>query len=221
MDNKVTVTIPVGPFAANKRWLREAIQSVEAQTYPVDELLIIDDMAHLTPEDIQTENGITHVWQSPWRLGVAHAFNFGVALAQNELVFMLGSDDWLEPECINLCVKEYGRAEKSDNTYFYIGVHYSDGREDQSIPCNAAMVTKSLWEQTGGFPIEASTGAPDAAFCSIFWSHPEICKFMAVADGRPLYNYRVHDETDTAGRGSWQGIILQTRDLVTSQWKSR
>lgn len=219
-DHKVSVVIPVGPFLANKRWLREAIDSVVNQTYPVDELLVIDDMARLTAEEVITENNITHIWQSPWRLGVAHAFNFGVALAMNELVFMLGSDDWLEPDCIEKCVREYDRAEYPENSYFFVGVRYSDDREDkeQFTPCAAAMVTKSLWKHTGGLPIEASTGASDSAFCSIFWSKSEICRFVGVAEGKSLYNYRVHDESDTAKVASWQGIILETRNLVTSQW---
>lgn len=218
----VSVTIPVGPHEANKRWLDEAILSVLAQTYRVDEILIIDDMANLDAIGGRADPPIIHVWKSPWLLGVAHAFNFGVALAENELVFMLGSDDWLEPRCIEACVNVYNKLPHPEKAFLFVGVRYSDDREDneQFIPCNAAMVTQSLWKRCGGFPIESSSGAPDAALISIMMKNPDAGEYIGVGDGRrPLYNYRVHPETDTAGRQPWQGVVLQTRDIVTSQWK--
>ena len=69
-DPAVTVTIPVGPSAANKRWLREAIDSVRDQTYKVNEIMIIDDMANLGAEELPSLVGEPqiHVWKSPWLL---------------------------------------------------------------------------------------------------------------------------------------------------------
>ena len=218
LETKITVIIPVGPYEANKRWLDECLDSLKIQTHLPDEVLIISDMAGL-PAGMDHRNSYPiRTYVAPWRLGIAHAFNFGVALAMNECVFMLGSDDWLESKCLESCAHIYEQEGQRKDTYYYCGVRYSDDREDQLLPCNAAMVTKELWEKTGGFPIEASTGAPDAAFCSIFWGRPDLCRFVA-AHNRPLYNYRVHSETDTAKRNAWQGVILATRDLVTKQWK--
>ncbi len=218
MDEKVTVVIPVGPFEANQTWLMEAIASVRNQTYPVDEILIIDDMAQVDGVDVFDE---VNVWESPWRLGVASAFNFGVALAKNELVFMLGSDDWLEPQCIEACVKTYREVKDPGSIFFFVGVKYDDGREDdtQFTPCGAAMVTKSLWKQCGGFPLEAASGASDAALVSIMIKNPGAGTYIGVNKSRPLYNYRVHDGTDTAQRQPWQGVILKTRDILTATWK--
>ena len=220
MENPpVTVLIPVGPNESHKRWLDEAIVSALDQTYRADEILLIDDMAGLNEMDYP---GIVRVWESPWLLGVAHAFNFGVALAKNELVFMLGSDDWLEPQCIEACVKVYNKLPHPDKAFLFVGVRYTDDREDkeQFIPCNAAMVTKSLWKQNGGFPIESSSGAPDAALISIMMKNPEAGEYIGVEYGRrSLYNYRVHPETDTAKRQPWQGVILNTRDIVTGTWE--
>lgn len=222
MQPKISVVIPVGPYAANQRWLPEALESIARQTRLPDEVYIICDMAGL-PAGMDNRNPYPiRTWCSPWLLGVANAFNFGVALADYECVFMLGSDDWLEPECLEACMLTYEKLPEADkgSSYIFVGVKYDDDRENktQFMPCNAAMVTKSLWQKTGGFPIEASTGAPDAAFCSIFWNRPEIVKFIGVWETRTLYNYRVHDETDTAGRQPWQGVILQTRDLLTRTW---
>lgn len=218
-EPRVTVTIPVGPEPQHQRWLPEALASVREQTHKVDEILLIDDMAGMP-----CTGGVT-IWHNPWRIGVAASFNFGVARAANELVFMLGSDDWLEPDCIERCVKTYLALPEQErgHTYLFVGVRYhGDDREDkdQFLPCNAAMVTKSLWRLCGGFPVEAATGAPDSALISIFMRHPEAGQYVGVCERKPLYNYRVHDASHTSTLAPWQGVILATRDLVTALWRS-
>lgn len=210
----ITVVIPVGPYPANTRWLQEALDSVKGQTHKPDEILFIDDMADLS--DIYLGPGCT-VWRSPWRLGVAHAFNFGVALAKNELVFLMGSDDVLEPNCLEECIKTWNSNNKAD-AYYFTGIRYMDNSEEQNLPCGYAMVTKEFWRKTGGFPIESAVGAPDAAFVSICMVHHKN-SLVCVADGAPVVNYRRHNESDTAGKAPWQGAILQTRDVLTQTWK--
>lgn len=214
----VTVAIPVGPFAANKIWLTEAIDS--AIKAGAAEILLISDMAGDLETFALLYPKITAVWETPWRVGVATAFNFGVALADNELVFLLGSDDTLEPDCLHECVKAYNKALNPDQKYFAVGVRYSDDREDkdQYTPCNAAMVSKALWRRCGGFATETASGACDAALMSIFLGNRDAGTWHIVNGKRPLYNYRVHPDTDTAQRQSWQGVILTTRDLLTAQW---
>lgn len=213
----ITVAIPVGPHPANRRWLSECLDSVHAQTQRAD-VLLIDDMGQLP--DFSGVSGV-RMWRAPWYLGVAHAFNMGVALADDPLVFMLGSDDTLEPTCIEECLNAYYAA-RDDLAYYYCGVRYMDTGELQTLPCHAAMVTKALWRLTGGFPVQSSSGAPDAALLSIMiGNYPRAGSLRQVADGKPLYNYRRHAETDTASKGPWQGVILQTRDLVTREWVPR
>lgn len=210
---RVTVAIPVGPSEGNKRWLNECLQSVVDQTYPVDEVLLIDDGANL--EDME---GI-RIWKTPWQSGVPHAFNFGVGLAKNELVFLLGSDDYLHLDCIKQCVKAWEDNRKLD-AYYYVGVEYLDDRENkrQFNPCNAAMVTKGFWEWCGGFPPESASGACDAALISCLWGSNHL---VCVNGSKPLYYYRSHGESDTSHRAAWQGVILETRDILTKEFKSR
>ena len=211
----ITVAIPCGP--GHERFLPEAIQSVLAQTLLPDEILVISDMADLRA-GLDTTGGVPlRTWCSPWRLGVAHAFNFGVALAENERVFLLGADDRLLPRCLEKCHQIWESAGRMD-TYYGVGVQYSDGRENQFVLCNAAMVTKGLWAATGGFPVEAASGAPDAALLSILLGR-NVVRTILVDDRQPLYWYRVHEDTDTARRGAWQGVILQTRDILTRDWQ--
>lgn len=229
---QVSVCIPVGPNPSNRRWLDEAVLSVANQTWATYShggvnLVLVDDMAdlHHSTDIESTCFGLklpTLVWKSPWYLGVAHAFNIGVAVAPSELVFMLGSDDWLEPECIEKCVEAFEERHNDPLGYYYVGVRYSDTQECQTVPCHAAMVTQSLWRRTGGLPIESASGACDAAFLSILMgNYPAAGRHWPVADGAPLYNYRRHADTDTSHKDGWQGVILETRHLVTLQWRPK
>lgn len=208
----ITVVIPVGPEKHHAQYLDECLESVYAQIHSPDEILIIDDMNGIELE----ETDQLHIWRSPWRLGVAHAFNFGIALARNECVFTLGADDKLLPQCLEKCIERYHQEKESDGWYF-VPVQYNDGRE-QNLACHAAMVTKGLWRKTGGLPPETASGASDAAFISMsMTSMSKVCKVFGVWS-EPLYWYRIHDKTDTASRYVWQGVILETRNILSKTW---
>lgn len=219
----VTVVLPVGPESYHSQWLYEALESVRKQTLlPVEVLLVNDSPYRSLLRDFPFP---VNVYRPPWRLGVAHAFNAGVALAPTECVFMMGADDTIEPECLERCYGAYmahvREGEQDIAGYFSVSVRYMDTGEIQTLPCHAAMVTKSLWHLTGGLPTEAATGASDAALLSIMiGNYPNAGRIFKVAEGVPLYNYRRHDASDTASKGPWQGVILETRNLVTAEWKS-
>lgn len=186
-------------------------------------VVIVDDMANVSEKFIaELLSPIKVRFCFPlWRLGVASAFNFGVAVAPTELSFMLGSDDTLDPECLERCAYAYERAERPELSYFWVGVRYMHGEyPDQYLPCHAAMVSKSLWKHTGGLPLESAVGACDAALISIMMGNaPYAGDLVCVNGDKPLYNYRVHDDTDTASRARWQGIIIESRNILTDDWK--
>lgn len=212
----VTVTIPVGPFDTNKKWLLECLDSVAGQTVKADQILIIDDMANLDSED-KAFAGID-IWKSPWRLGIPAVFNVGVALARNDLVIMLGSDDKLEPAAIERLLNTYESKGKADGYYFFTIV-YSDDGVIQDVPNNCAAVTKGLWRLTGGFPPEAGVGACDSIFISMMLKH-NVKKLFPVDSGNPLYWYRRHWESDTGARPvGYQQAIHTVRDVFTTTWK--
>lgn len=224
VDNaKVTVLIPVGPYAVYKKWLKECFDSVFVQTLQPDELLIIDDMADcgsLVDSWVTEKQPAFAVkgWNAPWRLGDLTAWNCGVGLARNDLVFLLSCDDTIRPECLDLCVREW-EAHDCKDAFYYVGAHYMGGEwPDQTVPFGNAMVTKGLWRLTGGLPIEAASGASDAAHISIMMVHfPD--RLIPVANGQPLYDYRTHNQTVTAQLGPWSGVVEQTRGLVTNRWQ--
>lgn len=220
----ISVLIPVGPKQHHQQWLDEALLSVCKQTHKADEILLIDDMADLSETKLRKVVGKVNlrIWKSPWNLGVAHAFNFGVALARNNAVFMMGADDTLEPDCLDFCNGVYLNTgiEHRDRTYYYVGVKYMDTGEEQYVPCGAAMVTKLLWKANGGFPLETALGCSDAAMISIMMVHPEAGRYLCVNGKKPLYNYRRHSLTDTAEKVTkYSGAILDVRDVLTREWK--
>lgn len=215
----VSVIIPVGPEAHHTDFLKECLESVAQQTHPPADVLLIDDMADLPPAELGPIISLPQlrVWRAPWHLGVASVFNCGVALAKTDLVFMLGADDKLMPNCLEKCVEAYLREGKID-AYYNVGVAHSDGREDQYIACHAAMVTKGLWQKTGGFPPESVVGAADTMFLSILIAN-QPAPIILVDRTEPLYWYRVHENTDTAQRRSWFSILHEVRNKLTADWR--
>ncbi len=220
----ITVVIPVGPDPIYRDYLPAAIESVVAQTVPPTELLIIDDQAHLPAwpgRGWSTEHGRIierRVWSTPWLSGVAHSFNFGVALAANDLVFMLGSDDRLEPHCLEDCLAAY-EANGKKPAYYWVDVQYSDG-EQQRLACNAAMVHKDMWRSSGGFPVESAVGPCDTMLVSILMTHGDAGAMYHVESATPPYWYRRHDQTYSRTRGSkFGGVHGPIRDKVTELWQ--
>lgn len=232
MASSITVAIPVGPEAHHCEWLRECLDSVAAQTEPPHTILLVDDMHGLRQHDgwlaewapghrlggVRERDGIrVDRYEAPWRLGVPGAFNFGVALARTELVFMLGADDRMLPGCLEACRLAYEREGGRDG-YYYAAVRYLDDRDDQNVPCNEAMVTKGLWRATGGFAPETGVGGCDAALISAMMVHKPN-DIIRIGE-EPLVEYRPHPNTDTAMRGPWQGAILEARRILTDGWRA-
>lgn len=237
----ISVVIPVGPYPANKRWLRECLDSIKAQTMAPYEVILMDDGADLEheswigwaePEYPQwcitfcsyldgPPNYIqTPLYKLPWRTGISHAFNYGVMLASSEVqcVFMLGSDDTLEPTCLEKCWESYVKRDRADG-YYSVPIRYMDTGEVQTAPCNAAMVTKGFWRQSGGFPIETAIGIGDSTLLSICLAHSLPVYWVGHdvgQDDTPLYNYRRHPDIHTY-KIPWH-IADPLRGHLTEQW---
>ena len=207
MSVPIAVAIPVGPHPSNVQWLHEALESIEQQTELPGEVLLIDDGAHLDPARYPG----CRIWATPWPSGVAHAFNYGVALASYDLVIMLGSDDRLLPDCIAVCW-QFWQGIQDPRGYYAMPVVYDDGRT-QLDPCNAAMVHKELWKLTGGFPVEAAIGACDTWLISKIWVGKGTQGNLYTIGDVPLYWYRDHAATDTHVRAAGWDLLVAYRDL--------
>lgn len=237
----ISVCIPVGPYAWYKEFLSEALQSVMTQTMLPHDVVLIDDMAALTQEDllpliregdeviddddarfalrvIRDGRDFVRVWRSPWRLGIPGAPNMGIALAQADLVFQFSCDDRLMPQCLASCWAAWEK-QKDPLGYYWVGVEYSTG-EMQRLPCGHAAVPKKLWQHTGGFPPESAVGGCDAAFISMLLQQGDRAgRLYEVNGGAPLYWHREHDLQYTKQQQAHPGSILDVRKVFGDRWE--
>jgi glycosyltransferase involved in cell wall biosynthesis len=218
---EISVAIPVGPNPAYLQWLPECIESVLQQTHKPLEIIIINDGADVVVlEDIITRCSFSPIkyYKTLWNVGVADAFNFGIALSSAELVFMLGSDDKMMPTCLEEVVKEY---EKQKVKGWYNVTIITSGGEVMTLPNNTAAVHKDLWQWTGGFPPSAGVGAPDALLLSILLRHAPY-KILQVKEGTPLCWLREHEHQDTRrNAGFFHGEVISIRDKETTRFKPK
>lgn len=152
-----------------------------------------------------------------WNVGVADSFNFGVALAQANLVFMLGSDDKMMPTCLEEVVKAYDTHQVEG---WYNVTHITEGGAVGAVPNNTAAVTKELWNWLGGFPPSAGVAACDALLLSILMVHaPE--KIIQVKEGTPLCWLREGAYQDTRKNMAYfaqSRAVEIIRDLEAKRW---
>lgn len=243
MNTPISVIVPVGPNPAYLQWLPECFDSILKQTYLPQEIILIDDWANLYEHGThkypfmpgnhlieQTPTLLGHqwynkelniqyrIWKPPWNVGVADAFNFGVALSETNLVFLIGSDDRMMPTCLEECVAEY-EIQKIEGWY-NVTIETSSG-DIQWIPNNTAMVTKRLWEWTGGFPPSAGVGGPDALLLSILMVHaPE--RIIQVKQDTPLCWLREHEHQATKHDAAhFVDEVISIRNKETLRWTPR
>lgn len=96
MDHpSVSVVIP---FHNKARWVGRAIRSVQWQTAPAAEIVLVDDASpDALPEGIRDVPGL-RVMTHAVNLGAAAARNTGVAACRGELVAFLDADDYWLPD---------------------------------------------------------------------------------------------------------------------------
>lgn len=100
-QSRVSVILPV---KNGERFLREALESVVAQTSPADEILVIDGNSTDSSIEIARSFAGVMVIPQPDR-GLYQAFNLGVRSATGDLIAFIGSDDVWTPDKLRLQVE--------------------------------------------------------------------------------------------------------------------
>lgn len=97
--SKIRISV-IMPVYNNEKYFPKAVQSVERQEYDDYELIIVDDGSTDCTSDIADELAkksshirVVHL-HNQW---IYKSFNNGIAAAQGEYVYILNSDDTLEP----------------------------------------------------------------------------------------------------------------------------
>lgn len=161
----------------------------------------------------------TYIWHPPWRLGVTGAFNCGVAMLHRmgcDLALMLGADDVLQPGVIEAVGATYV-AEGGRDGYYWCDVLYQSG-EWQALPCNNAAVTPGFWATTGGMPVDASSGAMDAALISAMLVHSPQSLIHVTGKDAAFWS-RQHDGQETGRMNAYMAANMIIRDVFTRQYR--
>lgn len=119
------------PSFNGARWLREALDTILAQTYRPIEVILLDDHSDDDTPDIAAEYGdrITYVRQ-PKNLGIYDNVNVGIAMAKGALIATYHADDIYLPTIVEKQVRyleahpEVGAVFCADIFVDAIGVEY-------------------------------------------------------------------------------------------------
>ena len=95
MQEPVSVIIPTYNRA---EFLKKAIDSVLAQTYPHYELLVVDDGSEDNTAELVSSYGHKLRYIKQQNRGAAAARNAGIEAARYDLLAFLDSDDWFDAE---------------------------------------------------------------------------------------------------------------------------
>lgn len=188
------------PLYNNAEQIINAIESVQLQKYPVDEIIVVDDGS--------TDNGAERIAQANLpkvRLiiqnnqGVAVARNTGVRHAKNPYIaFMNANDQWMPffTEEMAMLITHFPEAEFYASRYQCIDQHgicadarirlpYINpygmlidnyfsvaSRGDTPFVMSSSVIKKTLFVETGGFPAGESAGEDQELFVKVALKGP-------------------------------------------------
>lgn len=159
-------------------YIAEAIASVEAQTYPAIELIVIDDGS----DDLQTLEALGALDQSKItllhtnRVRPAGARNAGVRASKGTYILPLDADDIMEPEYIERAVDAMRADDRLGIVYCHgdsFGSEEATWRSPDYVPemelslnqiFNSALYRRADWERVGGYCESLLNGLEDYDF---------------------------------------------------------
>ncbi|MDA3733172.1 glycosyltransferase family A protein [Niameybacter massiliensis] len=114
----VSVIVPVYNV---ELYLEKCIQSILNQTYNALEIIIVNDGATDLSEEIcmkyaQQDSRIILINQK--NAGLSAARNSGIRNASGKYIMYIDSDDWIDNDCIEKCIKEIQKDENLDIVLF-------------------------------------------------------------------------------------------------------
>jgi peptidoglycan/xylan/chitin deacetylase (PgdA/CDA1 family)/glycosyltransferase involved in cell wall biosynthesis/SAM-dependent methyltransferase len=199
------------------RHLLEALASVERQTRPAAEIIVVDDGSTETYTRqvlARLEGGGTRVVHAAG-VGVCAARNLAARLTSAEYLTWLDGDDLLEPgyfaaaaerldtdpaiDFVSCALRAFGAA---NYVWSPSAPTFLDAVSTGGVPHASTIMRRRLWEKTGGF---------DESLRSFelldFWATAIEHGFRGVILSEPLLNYRVR-------RGSGYRRSIQTKTYL-------
>lgn len=170
-DAPPTVSVII-PCFKHAQYLKQAVESVHAQTYPNVETVVIDDGSPDNTAEVAAQFGDRITYHRQQNAGLSAARNKGIALARGEYLVFLDADDWLQPFAISQAMERLRDPEFDVACTGWIDVD-PQGQplaemnpaalapdpfhvllEKNIAPCHAFVVRKQAVEAAGGFDVE-------------------------------------------------------------------
>jgi glycosyltransferase involved in cell wall biosynthesis len=186
-------------------FVEETIASIQAQTHPHTEIILVDDGTD-KPESRELIAGIEA--RNIPNLRVVHQENRGLAGARNtgfrhargKYVVPVDADDRLDPEMMAVCLEELKAHPEAGFCYFDYRVfgdfnyierpgEYNFYRllEENFMSC-CIFVARPVWEAIGGYDEWHRWGYEDWSFFLNLGKHGYFGRYLQ----RPLFEYRTH-----------------------------
>jgi glycosyltransferase involved in cell wall biosynthesis len=201
------------------RYMREAIESVRAQTYPHWEIEYYDNRSEDDSMAIVASYGDPRirVRSAPRRLPLAEGRNEAIRGARGEWIAFLDCDDLWEPSKLERQLRRLGedahanvgmvyartmsfssRGDEGETTYRHAGRPLPEGdileellTEGNVVPIVSALVSRQAYEAVGGIP-------PHLTFAEDYWLFTAIAeKYRVLCVQDVLCRYRVHEASAT------------------------
>lgn len=168
--NPITTSSLSGPLVSvitvvfnGECFLEQTILSVLNQTYENVEYIIIDGgSTDSTLDIIGKYSDKIDYWISEPDKGIYDAMNKGIELARGELIGIINSDDWYEPDAIGEVVKVF----KDNSTIIYglmrhiiegtpveVYAAYPTSIPNKMIPHPTCFVPKCIYDKYGSFDL--------------------------------------------------------------------
>ncbi len=210
----VSVIIPSYNRAS---YLPRALDSVLGQTYPVSEIIIVDDgSTDGTCEVVQHYEGKVRFHQQNHG-GVSAARNKGLELARGEIIAWCDADDVWEPSFLQRAVALLDSDPQLDGVYTGVAHIDAEGRrlsqenrvtvppdqlyaalaDDCFIQTTAFVMRKHCFDQAGWF----DTNFDICEDYDMFLRLARNCRIVGV--GEPLVQYRVHHQNTVNNAAKW------------------
>ena len=213
MENQPLVSV-IMPCYNMEKYISETIQSVQRQTYPHWELLIVDDASNdRTPDIVQgfcEQDGRIHFIVKPKHSGIADTRNQCLAMAQGRYLAFLDSDDIWHPDKLQVqlefmtkngigfsyssydCLDENGNPLKK--TIKTVGIlDYESYLRNTIIGCSTVMLDKSI---VGEVFVPNFRTSEDAAT----WLNILKKGHLAYAIDTPLVSYKIRRQSASSNK---------------------
>lgn len=154
---KITIVIPCYNYG---RYLKECVESVRNQTYPVHEIIVVNDGSPDNTSEVAKELGVILVEKE--NSGLSSARNAGITVATGEYIMCLDADDKLTPGAIeehmkliedDTTIAQCALMEFGERHLLMTPVEYTNlprVLQSNTIYCNAVF-SKKAWAAVGGY----------------------------------------------------------------------